>query len=150
MNEIKPINQGEFAGMVGTYGIINQGTGYAVVNVLTKNMEAHNISSYLDAYKTAEYLDNKYKVTEIYPTDITPPPPKNNELEDAIRGLKPDVQRLIRKYAPETVNVDKSTNPLSQSRYKCFDTSGNVLGRVRGKTGNRYWQSGGLSDQKHY
>jgi hypothetical protein len=35
MNNIKTI-QNEFAGIVGNYGIINQGTGYAVINILTK------------------------------------------------------------------------------------------------------------------
>ena len=162
MSEIKPI-QNEFAGIEGNYGIINQGTGYAVVNILTKEMKAHNISSYLDALKTAEHLNNKdkeVKIIDLHPTTIPPrsqkpiPNPLPTEsaiLEKAIESLKPDVQRLIRKYAPETVSVDKKSNLLSRSRYKCYDASGNVLGRVRGGShGDRYWQYGDLSSQKHY
>jgi hypothetical protein len=64
MSEIKPI-QNEFAGIEGNYGIVNQGTGYAVVNILTKEMKAHNISSYLDALKTAEHLAKKDKAEEV-------------------------------------------------------------------------------------
>ncbi|MBJ7898515.1 MAG: hypothetical protein GC158_01050 [Cyanobacteria bacterium RI_101] len=123
MSDIKPI-QNEFAGIEGNYGIINQGTGYAVVNILTKEMKAYNISSYLDALKTAEYLARREEVIDLPPTPVppVPTPPLENPgpslLEDAIRGLKPDIQRLIRKYAPETVSVDKSTN-FADSKMKC-------------------------------
>lgn len=159
MSDIKPIGNGEFAGIEGNYGIINQGTGYAIVNILTNEMKAHNISSYLDALKTAEHLakrDNNQteEIIDLEFTDSTnniSDSKTSDQLESAIRGLKPDIQRLIRKYAPQTVHVDKSTNLFGQSRYKCFDNSGNVLGRVRrGKKGDRYWQYGDLDDQKLY
>jgi len=158
MSDIKPITSGEFAGIEGNYGIINQGTGYAIVNIFTNEMKAHNISSYLDALKTAEHLakrDNNQAEEVIdleftNSTNNTPNLETNNRLEDAIRGLRPDIQRLIRKYAPETIRVKKKSNILGYTWYKCYEKSGNVLGRVRGSSGDRYWQYGGLDSTKHY
>jgi hypothetical protein len=160
MSGIKPIGSGEFAGIEGNYGIINQGTGYAIVNILTNEMKAHNITSYLDALKTAEHLAKKDKIeaeevidlefTTVSPTSTNHNPEKNDELERVIQGLKPDIQRLIRKYAPETVRVKKDSNILGYSWYKCYNQNGSRVGTIRGKTGDRYWQYGSLDDQKFY
>jgi hypothetical protein len=152
MTDIKPI-QNEYVTVKGPYGVLNEGTGYAIVNIHTGERIAHNISSFRDCVETIDNLLGGSKKTEsIVQESISPPSSSANKsrLEEATRGLKADVKRLIEKYAPDTVNVDKSVNPLSQSRYKCYDASGKVLGRVRGRSGDRYWQYGGLSDQKHY
>ncbi|MEB3309982.1 MAG: hypothetical protein VKJ02_07085 [Snowella sp.] len=157
MSEIKPIKN-EFAGIEGNYGIINQGTGYAVVNILTKEMKAHSISSYLDALKTAEHLNNKDKevkvidleFTTVSSTNTTHNQETNDSLERAIQGLKPDIQQLIKKYAPETVRVKKDSNILGYSWYKCYNQNGSRIGTVRGKSGDRYWQYGGLDDIQRY
>lgn len=154
MSDIKRIQNDEFAGFEGNYGIRNHGTGYAVINILTKEMKAHNISSYLDALKTAEYLANKDKEKEVIELETTPVPlpitQLNEELDRAITGLKPNLQELIKKYAPETRRVEKSSNFLGYTWYKCYDKSGDVLGRIRGTDGDRYWQYGGLDSKKYY
>jgi len=146
MTDITPI-QNEYVTVKGPYGVLNEGTGYAIVNIYTSERIAHNIPSFRDCVETIDYLLEKSEASK---PPVKAPEPTNEKLEKAIQGLKSDVQRLIRKYAPDTANVDKSVNPLSQSRYKCYDSKGKVLGRVRGRSGDRYWQDGGLSDQKHY
>ncbi|MEY2997619.1 MAG: hypothetical protein RIQ82_1000 [Bacteroidota bacterium] len=133
MSEIKPINQ-DYVTVKQYLGVINHGDGYAIVNILTGEYMARNISSFLDCVKTIDYLlsDN------------------NDELERAIQGFKPNIQQLIKKYAPETRRVKKKSNFLGFTWYKCYDKSGNVLGRVRGSSGDRYWQYGDLDSEKYY
>ncbi|MGI0482957.1 hypothetical protein ACN4EE_19505 [Geminocystis sp. CENA526] len=152
MNEIANIDSSAYITVQGNYAVINEGTGYAIINIQNKQFLAGNISSFLDCVKTLEYIaskqDNSSQEYQDYSEDIKasqeskPLTPKFD--------VKSDIQRLIEKYAPETVKVDKSVNFMSQSRYKCYDKYGNILGRVRGKEGNRYWQYGDLSDKKHY
>lgn len=64
-------------------------------------------------------------------------------------NLKPEIERLVRKYAPETVKVKKDSNILGYSWYKCYGQNGNRLGTIRGSSGDRYWQYGGLDSTKH-
>ena len=154
MTDIKPI-QNDYVKVKGPFGVLNEGTGYAIVNIANGERVAHNISSFLDCVKTIDYLLGNLSPSSSTPSPKPAPPPQepvltHNRLNEAIRHLKPDVQRLIEKYAHETVRVSKSTNFLGQSRYKCYDLNGNVLGRVRGDSSNRYWQYGGLDDQKYY
>lgn len=141
MTDIKPI-QNEYVTVKGPYGVLNEGTGYAIVNIYTGERIAQNIPSFLDCVKTIDYLLDKSESQGKAPDPKLSSPATNEKLETAIQGLKSDVQRLIRKYAPETVRVSKKSNLLSQSRYKCYDASGNVLGRVRGSSSDRYWQYG--------
>ncbi|MBJ7898967.1 MAG: hypothetical protein GC158_03355 [Cyanobacteria bacterium RI_101] len=132
MSEIKPI-QDVYVTVKGCYGVINQGDGYAIVNIYTGECIARNISSFYDCVRTL---------------DILPPPPEDDELMRVIQGYNPKVQNLIKKYAPETRRVKKKSNILGYTWYKCYDKSGNVLGRVRGSSDDRYWQYGGLDDEK--
>ncbi len=87
--------------------------------------------------KTLDYIDKK--------SDSQPHSPNTQSYEHQIQntipnfGVKADVQSLIEKYAPTTATVEKKVN-FKGSRYKCYDTSGNCLGRVKGKLGDRYWQ----------
>ncbi len=62
-------------------------------------------------------------------------------------GVRADVQHLIETYAPTTIRVEKKVN-WNRSRYKCYDASGNCLGRVKGKLGDRYWVD--RAGYKHY
>lgn len=154
MTDIKPI-QNDYVTVKGHFGVVNEGTGYSIVNIANGERVAHNISSFLDCVKTIDYLLGNISPSSSTSSSKPSPPPLEpvltpNKLNEAIRHLKPDVQRLIEKYADETVRVSKSTNLLGQSRYKCYDSSGNVLGRVRGSSSNRYWQYGGLDDKKYY
>jgi hypothetical protein len=145
MSDIKPI-QNEFVTVKGPYGVINHGDGYAIVIVQTGECIARNISSFLDCVKTIDHL------LGTMPPPPPPPPPPNDdkELDRVLQDYKPDIQRLIRKYAPETRRVKKNSNFLGYTWYKCYDDSGKVLGRVRGSSDDRYWQYGGLDSQKHY
>jgi hypothetical protein len=263
MSDIKNI-QNEYVTVKGPFGVINQGNGYAIVNVHTREEVARNISSFLDCVKTIDYLLGEYKNPSDSEGETTTPPDDlldeldlatvrsiatyfeeyapetilryhqdhnatyeeaqvlckrckeiagqlrqvrnkqdlsksihkiellkqqvsrfqhreyqyrwtthlerdvlaklnpilseidsrlaggDNESEGALRGLKPDIQKLIRKYAPETVKVKKDSNILGYSWYKCYSRDGNRLGTVRGSSGNRYWQYGGLDSQKQY
>lgn len=156
MNEIANIDPTAYVTVQGNYAVINEGSGYAIVNLQNKQFLARNISSFLDCIKTLEYIAGKQdNFSQDYqnqsPQQSYQPYQQSQPLTPKF-DVKSDVQRLIEKYAPETARVDKSVNFMSQSRYKCYDKYGNVLGRVRGKEGNRYWQygDGDLSDEKHY
>jgi hypothetical protein len=64
MSDIKPISDKDYCGVVGNYGVINHGTGYGIIYIPDKEMIAHNITSYLDAYKTAKAMDEEDKEKE--------------------------------------------------------------------------------------
>lgn len=59
MSDIKRINQNECVTVQGQYAVINEGTGYAIVNIQTQQILARNISSFLDCVKTLEYIVGK-------------------------------------------------------------------------------------------
>jgi hypothetical protein len=56
MSDIKKINQSDYVTVQGQYAVINEGTGYAIINIQTKQIAARNISSFLDCVKTLEYI----------------------------------------------------------------------------------------------
>jgi hypothetical protein len=134
MNDIQKIDRNEYVTVQGQYAVINEGTGYAIVNIQTKQMTARNIFSFLDCVKTLAYLAGKSESSSPAPSQTPPPRQQTPHL-----GVKPDVQHLIEKYAPTTIRVEKEVN-WNRSKYKCFDASGNYLGRVKGKLGDRYWE----------
>jgi hypothetical protein len=142
MSDIKKIDKNAYVTVQGQYAVVNEGTGYAIINIQTKSIVARNISSFLDCVKTLEYIVGKGESQDLIqnPTASKNPPPI--QLPDF--GVRPDVQRLIEIYAPSTVRVEKKVD-WNKSRYKCYDASGNCLGRVKGKLGDRYWEdrSGG-------
>lgn len=132
MGDIKPI-QNEFAGIEGNYGIINQGTGYAVVNILTKEMKAHNISSYLDALKTAEHLAKRDKAEEVINLEPTPvmamPSDFLDELEIEFSAYDPKIKGKIN-------NIKKYSNRNSK-----------FYGKLLNWYSDGFWHYGiGLSD----
>lgn len=124
--------------------MINQGTSYAIINIENNKIVAQNISSFFDCVKTLELLvaqqSNPIPVQEIQPI------PRSAPRFD----VREDVQKLIEKYAPTTVRFEKKYSGTfrNKSRYKCYDASGNCLGRVKGKLGDRYWED--LNGRKHY
>ena len=59
MSDIKTISQNEYVTVQGQYAVINEGTGYAIINIHTKQILARNISSFLDCVKTLEYIVGK-------------------------------------------------------------------------------------------
>jgi hypothetical protein len=137
MNDIKKIDTNAYVTVQGQYAVVNEGTGYAIINIQTKQIVARNISSFLDCVKTLEYIVGKGESQN--PAQHSIPNEKPPQIQVPKFGVKPDVQRLIEIYAPATVRVTKKVR-WGQSRYKCYDASGNCLGRVRGQSGDRYWE----------
>lgn len=59
MSHIKKIDTNTYVTVQGQYAVVNEGSGYAIINTQTKQVIARNISSFLDCVKTLEYiLDN--------------------------------------------------------------------------------------------
>jgi hypothetical protein len=142
MSDIKKIDKNAYVTVQGQYAVVNEGTGYAIINIQTKSIVARNISSFLDCVKTLEYIVGKGESQDLIQNPTASKNPPLIQLPDF--GVRPDVQRLIEIYAPSTVRVEKKVD-WNKSRYKCYDASGNCLGRVKGKLGDRYWEdrSGG-------
>lgn len=136
MNHISNIDSTNYVTIQNQYGVINQGTGYSIVNIQTKQIIAQNISSFLDCVKTLEHLSNNNQSNH----QSNQNPSSFNPVSSTLNfGVKPDVYQIILAYAPNTVRVEKKTNSQG-ARYKCYDQSNNYLGQVRGKLHSRYWK----------
>jgi len=59
MTEIANIDPTAYVTVQGNYAVINEGTGYAIINIQNKQFLARNISSFLDCVKTLEYIARK-------------------------------------------------------------------------------------------
>jgi hypothetical protein len=145
MSDLKKIDTNAYVTVQGQYAVVNEGAGYAIINIQTEQILARNISSFLDCVKTLEYIVGKGESQDPIQHSTSNENPPQIQLTNF--GVKPDVQRLIEIYAPATVRVEKKVH-WNRSRYKCYDVSGNCLGRVKGKQGDRYWEDG--IGNKHY
>ena len=145
MSDLKKIDTNAYVTVQGQYAVVNESVGYAIINIQTKQIVARNISSFLDCVKTLEYIVGKGESQD--PIQHSTSKENQPQIQLTNFGVKPDVQRLIEIYAPATVRVEKKVH-WNRSRYKCYDVSGNCLGRVKGKQGDRYWEDG--SGNKHY
>lgn len=56
MSDIKRIDTNAYVTVQGQYAVVNEGSGYAIINTYTKQVIARNISSFLDCVKTLEYI----------------------------------------------------------------------------------------------
>jgi hypothetical protein len=56
MSDIKRIDTNAYVTVQGQYAVVNEGSGYAIINTQTKQVIARNISSFLDCVKTLEYI----------------------------------------------------------------------------------------------
>lgn len=56
MSDIKRIDTNTYVTVQGEYAVVNEGSGYAIINIRTKHVIARNISSFLDCVKTLEYI----------------------------------------------------------------------------------------------
>lgn len=137
MNDITRIDQNEYVTVQGQYGVINEGTGYAIVNIQTKQMIARNISSFLDCVKTLEYIVGKGDQSQ---NPISSPDQSQTQCKTPGFGVRADVQHLIETHAPTTLKVKKEVS-WNRSKYKCYDASGHYLGQVKGYLGDRYWEN---------
>ena len=139
MTELQKINPNEFVTVQGKFAVINQGTGYAIINIETQKVVAQNLISFVDCVQTMEYFAQKLSTPASMPTVQEVPAPQVHRPHVPSFNVRPDVQALIEQYAPTTVRVEKKVH-LNRSRYKCYDASGELLGRVQGKLGKRYWE----------
>ncbi|MGL4882373.1 MAG: GIY-YIG nuclease family protein [Waterburya sp.] len=63
--------------------------------------------------------------------------------------LPQEVQNIILQNAPSTINVQVKGNSKGK-RYKCYDSHGRCIGRIKGSQGSLYWQPDvGQSDKHH-
>jgi hypothetical protein len=152
MTNLQRINPSDFVTVQGPFAVINEGTGYAIVNTQTQKVLAQNLISFVDCVKTLEYLTEKLSAApeSHSPTphvQVVSAPEQAKPSPVPSFNVRPDVQHLIEKYAPTTVRVEKKVK-LNRSRYKCYDASGRLLGRVQGKLGKRYWED--CERRRHY
>ena len=63
--------------------------------------------------------------------------------------LPQEVQKLIAQNAPHTVSVQKKGNKKG-IRYKCYDSNGKCIGRIKGKPNARYWETDVGQYDKHH
>ncbi len=56
MSDIQRIDTNTYVTVQGHYAVVNEGSGYAIINTHTKQVIARNISSFLDCAKTLDYL----------------------------------------------------------------------------------------------
>ena len=56
MSDITRIDTNAYVTVQGQYAVVNEGSGYAIINTQTKQVIARNISSFLDCVKTLEYI----------------------------------------------------------------------------------------------
>ena len=143
MNDISKIDPNNYVTIQKNYAVINEGTGYAIINIYTKQIIAQKISSFLDCVKTLEYLSNKQDNN--VDNDFNKTQHQTSSINNL--GVKPDVHQVILTYAPTAFRVEKKTN-MQGARYKCYDQYNHYLGQVRGKLGNRYWKD--KSGNKYY
>ena len=150
MDSLSKLNSNDFVTVQGQYAVINEGVGYSIVNINTKEFLARNINSFLDCIKTLEYITSKSeKLCESNVTGRVISQNKPSQLfQTPAFNVKVDVQILIEKFAPSTVRVEKKVSN-NRSRYKCYDSSGTCIGRVKGVEGDRYWQPSNR-DQRLY
>ena len=59
MSDLKRIDTNAYVTVQGQYAVVNEGAGYAIINIQTKQIVARNISSFLDCVKTLEYIVGK-------------------------------------------------------------------------------------------
>ena len=91
MNDIKKLNSDDYVTVQGQYAVINQGTGYAIINIQTQQIMAHNISSFLDCVKTLEYIAKKNESQNVY---YNASQPQYNQNAGRSENLKNDSQLL--------------------------------------------------------
>ncbi len=141
MDTIAKLNPTDFVTVQGHYAVVNEGSGYAIVNIQTKEYLARNITSFLDCVKTLEYLSGKATQASqpLVVTAVTSQPNQSSQSTIQKLGVDKDVQELISKYAPTTVKIETKIT-LKGISYKCYDSSGYCLGRIKSDAGKYYWQ----------
>jgi len=85
MSDIKRISQNEYVTVQGQYAVINEGAGYAIVNIQTKQILARNISSFLDCVKTLEYIVGKGESQNQSQSPTPASPPQQNPNSEPIQ-----------------------------------------------------------------
>jgi hypothetical protein len=99
-------------------------------------MEAHNITQYLDAYKTAEYLDSKHGVNGIYAANVTPKPMRR-------------AKRISSSEILDEFNIyDQQIKEKIENIKKCINRQSKFYGKLVNWHSNGFWHYGiGLSNE---
>ena len=73
----------------------------------------------------------------------------NPSITQKFAHLPQEVQQLIAKNAPNTASVQEKGNNKG-IRYKCYNSNGKCLGRIKGKPNSRYWETDVGQYDKHH
>lgn len=134
MNELSTTNEDNIIITHGQYAVIDEATGYRVIDRHRQLIIADKIDTIEEAKKTLYYLNQN---------SVSSPESEKDRGDnfgseiDSIDKLpvKPDVKRAIRNYAPATTRVE-TQNSDRGFKYKCYDAAGNYLGQVRDNFGS--------------
>jgi hypothetical protein len=93
-------------------------------------------------HTSPEKLNNSLVVTE---NDFisSQPQPSNK-----FAYLPQEVQNIILQYASSTINIQVKGSS-KKNRYKCYDSHGRCIGRIKGSKGSMYWQPDVGQYEKH-
>ena len=73
----------------------------------------------------------------------------NPSITQKFAHLPQEVQKLIAENAPNTVSVQIKGNNKG-TRYKCYNSNGKCIGRIKGQPNSRYWQTDVGQYDKHH
>ena len=88
MSDIKKIDTNAYVTVQGQYAVVNEGAGYAIINIQTKQIVARNISSFLDCVKTLEYIVGKGESQD--PIQYSTSNENQPQIQLTNFGVKPD------------------------------------------------------------
>lgn len=71
MSDIQRIDTNTYVTVQGQFAVVNEGSGYAIINIQTKQVIARNILSFLDCVKTLEYICGNSKSQDSVPNPIS-------------------------------------------------------------------------------
>jgi hypothetical protein len=71
MSDIQIIDTSTYVTVQGQFAVVNEGSGYAIINIQTKQVIARNITSFLDCVKTLEYICGNSKSQDSAPSSIS-------------------------------------------------------------------------------
>lgn len=130
MTNIKNIHN-EFVTIKGVYGVVNQGHGYAIVNIQTGECMAHNISSFYDCVRTIEILPGGAAPTKSKAQEKAP------ESTEVLSNLLCEVDIYDSKIRKKIENVSR-----------LGDSHSNFYGKLVNWHSKGFWHYGiGLSDE---
>jgi hypothetical protein len=148
MSDIKKIDTNTYVTVQGQYAVVNEGSGYAIINIQTKQVIARNITSFLDCVKTLEYIlgnaepphSDPIQVSAVLTEPVAPPKPikeniihKTQELDELdlalVRGLSSYFEEMngkIRRYHRDHDASQAEAEVIARYYLKAADIARNV------------------------